>query len=153
MALHARVIPSPEMDAKHASGAISAATRTSHNGTMTSPLHTSYRMPSNINLYSRNCTKHNCRCDYQDLTEAQSISPTVGRGPDLMMTPEIEMEIDNWHRTGVPPYPELMQCPRMGWSSLSRSDLRLIHHIVGLSIDLHRRGLSNCTVWAQKMPK
>lgn len=111
------------------------------------------RMPSNMNLYSRNCTKHNCRCDYQDLTEAQSNSPTVGRGPDLLMTPEIEMEIDNWHRTGVPPYPELMQCPQMGWSSLSRSDLRLVHHIVGLSINLHRRGLSNCTVWAQKMPK
>jgi len=69
------------------------------------------------------------------------------------MSPEIEMEIENWHRTGVPPYPELMQCPQSGWSNLSRSDLRLIHHIIGLSIDLHRRGLSNCTVWAQKMPK
>lgn len=63
------------------------------------------------------------------------------------------MEIENWHRTGVPPYLELMQCPRSGWSNLSRADLRLIHHIIGLSIDLHRRGLSSCTVWAQKMPK
>jgi len=47
----------------------------------------------------------------------------------------------------------LPQCPQSGWSHLSRADLRLVHHIIGLSIDLHRRGLSNCTVWAQKMPK
>ncbi|CAI7607003.1 unnamed protein product [Penicillium glandicola] len=100
----------------------------------------------------RNCTKHNCRCDYQDAAATRGSPPAPRRGPDLLMSPEIEMEIDNWHRTGVPPYPELLQCPRSGWSSLSRTDLRLIHHIIGLSIDLHRRGLSGCTVWAQKMP-
>ncbi|KAJ6191308.1 hypothetical protein N7519_001329 [Penicillium mononematosum] len=101
----------------------------------------------------RNCTKHNCRCDYQDTAATQGGSPSPPRrGPDLLISPEIEMEIDNWHRTGVPPYPELLQCPRSGWSGLSRTDLRLIHHIIGLSIDLHRRGLSGCTVWAQKMP-
>ncbi|KAJ5245404.1 hypothetical protein N7489_005500 [Penicillium chrysogenum] len=101
----------------------------------------------------RNCTKHNCRCDYQDTAATQGGSPSPPRrGPDLLISPEIEMEIDNWHRTGVPPYPELLQCPRSGWSGLSRTDLRLVHHIIGLSIDLHRRGLSGCTVWAQKMP-
>ncbi|KAJ5259443.1 hypothetical protein N7478_012424 [Penicillium angulare] len=100
----------------------------------------------------RNCTKHNCRCDYQDMAAAQVSPPASRRGPDLLMSPEIEMEIDEWHRTGIPPYHELAQCPQSGWSHLSRADLRLVHHIIGLSIDLHRRGLSNCTVWAQKMP-
>ncbi|KAJ5312144.1 hypothetical protein PENANT_c011G00779 [Penicillium antarcticum] len=100
----------------------------------------------------RNCTKHNCRCDYQDVAAGSGSPPTPRRGPDLLMSPDIEAEIENWHRTGVPPYPELLQCPRSGWSGLSRADLRLIHHIIGLSIDLHRRGLSGCTVWAQKMP-
>ncbi|KAJ5089274.1 hypothetical protein N7532_007958 [Penicillium argentinense] len=100
----------------------------------------------------RNCTKHNCRCDYQDVAAIQSSSPTSRRRPDLLMSPEIEMEIENWQRTGIPPYSELIQCPRAGWSGLSRVDLRLIHHIIGLSIDLHRRGLSATTVWAQKMP-
>ncbi|KAJ5388485.1 hypothetical protein N7509_011026 [Penicillium cosmopolitanum] len=99
----------------------------------------------------RNCTKHNCRCDYQDVAVTQT-PPNSRRGPDLLMSPAIEMEIDNWHRSGIPPYPELMQCPRSGWTGLSRADLRLIHHIIGLSIDLHRRGLSACTVWAHKMP-
>jgi hypothetical protein len=107
---------------------------------------------SNLAFTSRNCTKHNCRCDYQDVAATQT-PPNPRRGPDLLMSPAIEMEIDNWHRSGVPPYSELMQCPRSGWTGLSRADLRLIHHIIGLSIDLHRRGLGACTVWAQKMPK
>ncbi|KAJ5161893.1 hypothetical protein N7492_007285 [Penicillium capsulatum] len=100
----------------------------------------------------RNCTKHNCRCDYRDMAAAQGSPPAPRRDSDLLLSPEMEMEVEQWHRTGVPPYPELVQCPRSGWSQLSRSDLRLIHHIVGLSIDLHRRGLSTCTVWAPKMP-
>lgn len=88
------------------------------------------------------------------MAAAAQVSPPASRGgPDLLMSPEIEMEIDEWHRTGIPPYHELAQCPQSGWSHLSRADLRLVHHIIGLSIDLHRRGLSNCTVWAQKMPK
>lgn len=89
--------------------------------------------------------------DASPVQDPPSSSPS--NSPDLLMSPEIESEIDNWHLTGVPPFPELLQCPRTGWYGLSRTDLRLIHHIIGLSIDLHRRGYSNCTVWAQKMPK
>ncbi|KAI9370979.1 hypothetical protein BJX61DRAFT_513069 [Aspergillus egyptiacus] len=101
---------------------------------------------------SRNCTKHNCRCDYMDVAAVHDESTSVRNVPDLLMSAEIEMEIKNWHLTGLPPFPELMHFPRNCWSKLSRTDLRLIHHIIGLSIDLHRRGLSGCTIWAQKMP-
>lgn len=73
--------------------------------------------------------------------------------PDLLVSLEIEMEIENWYTNGVPPFLELSQCPRSSWHGLSKTHLRLIHHIVGLSIDLNRRGLSNCTVWAQRIPK
>ncbi|KAL2853396.1 hypothetical protein BJY01DRAFT_207000 [Aspergillus pseudoustus] len=100
----------------------------------------------------RNCTKHNCRCDYMDVATVHDESTSIRNVPDLLMSAEIEMEIKNWHLTGLPPFPELMHFPRNCWSKLSRTDLRLIHHIIGLSIDLHRRGLSNCTIWAQKMP-
>ncbi|KAL2871849.1 putative C6 transcription factor RosA-like [Aspergillus lucknowensis] len=99
-----------------------------------------------------NCTKHNCRCDYMDVATVHDESTSIRKVPDLLMSAEIEMEIKNWHLTGLPPYPELMHFPRNCWGKLSRTDLRLIHHIIGLSIDLHRRGLSNCTIWAQKMP-
>lgn len=88
-----------------------------------------------------------------DAAESPDESPRPRAVPDLLMSPEIEMEIENWYTNGVPPFLELSQCPRSGWYGLSRIHLRLIHHIVGLSIDLNRRGLSNCTTWAQKMPK
>ncbi|KAL4788587.1 hypothetical protein BJX76DRAFT_315147 [Aspergillus varians] len=100
----------------------------------------------------RNCTKHNCRCDYMDVATVHDEPTSVRQVPDLMMSTEIETEIKNWQLTGIPPFPELMHFPRNCWSKLSRTDLRLIHHIIGLSIDLHRRGLSSCTIWAQKMP-
>jgi hypothetical protein len=72
--------------------------------------------------------------------------------PNLLTTPEIEMELESWRTTGITPFPELSQCPRNDWYRFSRTDLRLIHHIAGLSIDFHRRGLGNSTVWAPKMP-
>ncbi|KAK2751029.1 hypothetical protein FQN57_000104 [Myotisia sp. PD_48] len=99
----------------------------------------------------RNCTKHNCRCDYMDNVMVQDPANNA-RSPDLLMSPEIEMEIQNWQKTGTPPFHELQLSPRAYWYKFSRNDLRLIHHIAGLSIELHRRGYSNCTVWAQRMP-
>ena len=74
------------------------------------------------------------------------------RNPDLLMSPEIEIEIEAWQKTGNPPFPELHLNSRTYWYKFSRTDLRLIHHISGLSIDMHRLGYAGCTVWAQKMP-
>jgi hypothetical protein len=71
---------------------------------------------------------------------------------DLLFSPDIEAEIEKWRLSGIPPFPELAQCPQQDWYRFSRVDLRLIHHIAGLSIDLHRRGFSNSTIWAQRMP-
>lgn len=146
--LLARAIPSRGMAAKHASDDTSDVTRASLSGKSIRniPGHAADRR-------SRNCTKHNCRCDYMDVAAANEQSPRPMKGPDLLMSPEIEIEIENWHSNGVPPFLELSQCPRSGWYGLSRIQLRLIHHIIGLSIDLHRRGFSSCTVWAQKLPK
>ncbi|OJJ74188.1 hypothetical protein ASPBRDRAFT_119811 [Aspergillus brasiliensis CBS 101740] len=100
----------------------------------------------------RNCTKHNCRCDYMDVATVHDDASSMRNVPDLLMSAEIEMEIKNWQFTGVAPFAELLQFPRTCWTKLSLTDLRLIHHIVGLSIDLQRRGLASCTIWAQKMP-
>lgn len=102
--------------------------------------------------HSRNCTKHNCRCDYMDVATVHDDASSMRNVPDLLMSAEIEMEIKNWQFTGVAPFAELLQFPRTCWTKLSLTDLRLIHHIVGLSIDLQRRGLASCTIWAQKMP-
>lgn len=100
---------------------------------------------------SRNCTKHNCRCDYMDIQAArdESTTPTAATTPpNLMITPEIDAEIEQWRTTGVPPFPELNFTPRSDWHRFSKSTLRLIYHIAGLSIDFHRRGLGETTVWS-----
>ena len=78
-----------------------------------------------------------------------------GRGsrpPELTMTPEIEREIEHWRITGDPPFPELRLSSREYWLQFSSVDLRLVHHIAGLSIEMHQMGYAACTVWAQKMP-
>lgn len=74
------------------------------------------------------------------------------RTPDLRMNPDIERELDLWRMTGEAPFPELRITPKAYWHRFSSIDLRLIHHVAGLSIDMHQRGYSGCTVWAQKMP-
>lgn len=103
---------------------------------------------------SRNCTKHNCRCDYMDSAVVTEGASRSQRLPDLLMSPETEMEIENWRITGICPFPELSHlCPEDGWHNFSPTDLRLIHHIAGLSVDLHRQGYSGGTVWAQRMPQ
>ncbi|QGA15124.1 hypothetical protein EYB26_002780 [Talaromyces marneffei] len=103
----------------------------------------------------RNCTKHNCRCDYMDIQAARDeTTPTAATTPpNLMITPEIDAEIEQWRTTGVPPFPELDITPRNDWHRFSKSTLRLIYHIAGLSIDLHRRGLGETTVWSAHMPR
>src|SRR5271170_3593334 len=102
---------------------------------------------------SRNCTKHNCRCDYMDTPAASDESSSRGSRPlELTMSPEIEREIELWRVTGDPPFPELRLSSREYWLRFSTVDLRLVYHIAGLSIDMHQRGYAACTVWAQKMP-
>lgn len=71
--------------------------------------------------------------------------------PNLMMTPEIERDIENWRVTGVPPFLELSHFPQSYWTQARKTDLRLIHHIVGLSNSFRQHGLSETTVWVPKM--
>lgn len=102
-------------------------------------------------MLSRNCTKHNCKCDYMDSQASRDETPRSPSVPNLMMTPEIEADIESWQFTGIPPFPELSQSSLHDWYRYSKTELRLIHHIAGLSIDFYRRGLSETTVWAPKM--
>jgi hypothetical protein len=87
-----------------------------------------------------------------DVAAAREESPRSPGAADLLLTPDIEIEIDNWRVTGFPPFPELENYPRNDWYRFTRVELRLIHHITGLLIDLRRHGFSNSTVWAQRLP-
>ena len=104
---------------------------------------------------SRNCTKHQVRCDYMDSPTAPSIEEiaTQPQQPDLMWTPEIEQIVDTWQRTSQFPFPELHVYPRPHWSSYSRDDLRLLYHVSQISNDMIASKSSKLTLWIEYMPR
>lgn len=69
----------------------------------------------------------------------------------ILIKPEVYKELDEWRHSSQPPFPELYRLP-YDWSNLCYVDLYLFHHIIGLSLRLHRNGLSGCAIWAQNMP-
>ncbi|KIW99800.1 uncharacterized protein Z518_10728 [Rhinocladiella mackenziei CBS 650.93] len=77
---------------------------------------------------------------------------TKGRQPpELLMSPELQTQLDNWRMTGESPLPELQMHDTVYWTRFSTIDLRLIHHVVTLSTDMNNRGYSTCTVWGFRM--
>ncbi|OAL40579.1 hypothetical protein AYO20_00315 [Fonsecaea nubica] len=72
--------------------------------------------------------------------------------PDLLMSPELQLRLDNWRLTGESPLQELQVSDRIYWTRFSTIDLRLVHHITTLSTDMYNLGYSPCTVWVSRMP-
>lgn len=105
-----------------------------------------------LNSRSRNCTKHNCRCDYMDQPAAGEEPLKGSAPPDLLMSAELQASLDQWRITGECPISELRTTAPEYWMHFSTIDLRLIHHVATLSIDLQNRGYAQCTSWAPKMP-
>jgi hypothetical protein len=73
------------------------------------------------------------------------------QSPDLLMSPELQRMLDNWRLTGESPLPDLAVNDLSYWKRFSAIDLRLIHHITTLSLNLHQRGYAACTPWGPKM--
>lgn len=105
-------------------------------------------------LFSRNCTKHNCRCDYMDSPPPpeESRKSTLA-GPDLLWTPPIEREVELWQRTGVFPFFELHLETSGHFRSLSLVDRRLIHHLSSIYSDMQRKDFVHCTLWVELLPR
>jgi hypothetical protein len=102
---------------------------------------------------SRNCTKHQVRCDYMDQQRPEA---EVQAPPDHMplpSSPGVEHMLDVWQQTGSFPYPELQVFPPPGPQSHSRIELRLIQHLSSISRSLLMNSTSDITVWTSKVPK
>ena len=149
---------------KHARKGISVVTKVSLNGTLVLRPKTPTKVPkacwhaANTNTRcSRNCTKHQVRCDYMDNPTASSIDEisTQGEQPNLLWTPEIERSIDIWQQQGrFPfPFPELHIYPQPHWGSYSRDDLRLLYHVSQISNDMIASKSSKLTLWIEYMPR
>lgn len=73
--------------------------------------------------------------------------------PSILLTPGSERRIDDWQQSGGFPYPGLQIFSPPQMQDYSKNDLRLIHHLSGLSNELMCKGTSGLTIWTQKMPK
>lgn len=100
---------------------------------------------------SKNCTKHNCRCDYMDHPPLEE-APRVLEEPNLLWTSRIESEIETWRRTGVFPFPEMDLQSSQQFRGLSPIDLRLIHHLSSIYRDMRLADFVHCTLWVQQIP-
>ena len=102
---------------------------------------------------SRNCTKHNCRCDYMDSPPPAEESSSASIVPNLLWTPQIEREVELWQQTGVFPFPELGLRSYDQFRRLSSVDLRLVHHISNVYRDMQSIDFIHCSLWANEIPK
>lgn len=152
--LRAAATPSRGKAARPARSGTFAATKPSRNGTPAPPRRSSAASTSANPRSSRNCTKHQVRCDYNDNpASAAPDSPKGPQQPNLLWTPEIEATINIWQSTGEFPFPELNVYPQPQWRNYSKTDLRLIHHLSSISNEMFRGRTSKLTVWAENMPK
>lgn len=71
---------------------------------------------------------------------------------DLLWTPEIEAQIAHWQQTGIFPFPELYIYPTPAPQYFSVEDLRLIHHVASISMELSLSDAGNFTIWTGQIP-
>lgn len=88
-----------------------------------------------------------------DMTNAGEDPAKGAQPPELMTTPEMLHVLDNWRLTGDAPLPELQHSDSTYWTRFSTIDLRLVHHLTSLSVDMNQRGYNACTAWTPQMTK
>ncbi|KAL9561351.1 hypothetical protein ACKAV7_014706 [Fusarium commune] len=100
----------------------------------------------------RNCTRHKFRCPYNDVLVTHSSVSSTPDKPDLIWTPQIEVALIEWKRTGIFPLPCLSLCPTPRPHLYSLEDLRLIHHLATLYCELGTIDANNFTLWTHHIP-
>lgn len=86
-----------------------------------------------------------------DMPPPEERNPTPER-PDLLWTPNMEAEIERWQKTGIFPFPELDIYPQPNPQFFSTEDLRLIHHVAGISSELSLHDAGTFTIWTTQIP-
>lgn len=130
-------------------GDISVATRPFHNGRFSC-----WELcPTLLTVASRNCTKHQVRCDYMDGPTPGDDSLRLSGQPNLLWTSEIDRNVELWRQTGQFPFPDLHVFPQPQWQTLSKTELRLIYHVASVCYEMQSSRTSQLTIWAETMPK
>lgn len=71
---------------------------------------------------------------------------------DLMWTPQVEVEIEVWQRTGVFPFINLYGGNLSFPPSFPKENLRLLYHVASVSSELDRYNANNFTIWTRQVP-
>ncbi|PQE23299.1 putative UPC2 Regulatory involved in control of sterol uptake protein [Rutstroemia sp. NJR-2017a BBW] len=103
---------------------------------------------SNNNIDSKNCTRHNCRCPYQDIPGKKQQEKTLPKASLSWAT-----EIRGWQQIGQIPFPSQHIYPAISFDKFSLEDRRLIHHFASISNELcitlsalHLAWLTSCPI-------
>ena len=102
---------------------------------------------------SRNCTKHQVRCDYMDQQRPEAEAQPPRDQLPVPTSPGTEHIIDIWQQTGNFPYPELQVFPPPQPQNHSRVELRLIQHLSSISRSLLMNSTIDMTIWTSRVPK
>jgi hypothetical protein len=110
-----------------------------------------HRTSSNDCPRSKNCTKYNRRCPYQDMPENEQRESILTRA-NLMWSSEVETEVRSWQQIGRSSFPSLCVFPAIPFEKFSLEDLRLIHHVASISSELSASNSSDFTIWVKQVP-
>lgn len=116
----------------------------------------SYRCGSYVHanlVISRNCTKHQVRCDYMDIVGTDQEERSSPERGTILLSPESESHIEIWQQTGSFPFPLLQVYPSPQTHEYGKNDLRLIYHISSICNTLQTRSTSGLALWTAHMPK
>jgi hypothetical protein len=102
---------------------------------------------------SKNCTKHQVRCDYNDSTNTSEETLRISTTGGIPWTPDVERAVDSWRQTGQIPFPDLLIYPPLQVKNLMRTEVRLIYHVCSTLIQVTRSGTAKLGLWTDLMPK
>lgn len=115
---------------------------------------------------SKNCVKHQVRsvvakrreillmssCDFVASSPQPADERPLSRGPNLLSTPAIEQDLERWRSSQIFPFPEMKLENTQQFGSLTRLELRLIHHLASVYRDMRLADFVQCTLWVQYLP-
>lgn len=126
-----------------------------HSGQYNNKFHTYSRDRMVIdNSSSRNCSKHQVRCDYMDTqggAESSSSSTSIPSS-DIFWSADVEIVLDRWQKAGYCSLGDNMYSLQSSGYIFSKSDLHLVYQALWSSGSNSLRP-SDYTVWTSKMPK
>ncbi len=101
--------------------------------------------PNVDSLCSRNCEKHQVRCDYMDTPTADD-EPGPSSAPVLDWSPQIERILEHWQRTGEASLGNFVIDLHAQGHTYTKQDLHLMYYALSVASN-------KFTVWTGKTAK